>query len=371
MKLTVGLLVNPAAGLGGSVALKGSDGLADVAMARGAQPQAQQRALTTLAKLRGAPIRWLTLAGEMGATVCRQAQLKFQQLPLAVTPPTTARDTQAGAQALLQAGCDLLVFVGGDGTARDVLDAVGEQLVCLGIPAGVKMHSGVFSTSPTRAAALIERLCEGGLVSAMRAEVRDIDETALRQGQPNSRYYGELIVPELAGYLQATKVGGREDQALATEEIAQGVCERTAQTPQCLLLGPGGTLRDVKAALGLEPTLLGFDLWHPQGKHRLDLSRQDILDFDSWRTARLLVSFPHQQGVLFGRGNQQLSADMLAIWHQQQAIEVLATRAKLSSLEGNPLLVDSGSNRVDQALAGLWPVHAGFDDRLLYRVEAA
>lgn len=56
---------------------------------------------------------------------------------------------------MLGRGIDLLVFVGGDGTARDVVEVLDREVPVLGIPSGVKMYSGIFAASPEAAAELV------------------------------------------------------------------------------------------------------------------------------------------------------------------------------------------------------------------------
>ena len=241
--LTIGLLINPAAGVGGPAAMKGSDGSEAQARARelGVAPQAITRARTTFAELAGlyaskpqSLCRIITLSGSMGEDALTDLPLGSFSIDILSEPQipevSTASTTRAGVEALAPL-VDLLVFVGGDGTARDVLDALvasgvdkgdarGTNVPVLGIPAGVKMHSGVFATSPGSAAQLLALLIEGGLVAAHRAEVKDIDEAALRRGSVGSLSYGELLVPSVGGYLQHTKSAGKEVESLVLLEIA-------------------------------------------------------------------------------------------------------------------------------------------------------
>ena len=367
--LRVGLIINPIAGLGGPAALRGSDSVAiqRAALARGVQPRAAARTTAALREL--VPLRqqleWRTWGGAMGADVLRD--LGFDAIVLGSPhEPSTAADTRSAARALVSAEIDLLLFAGGDGTARDLAAEVPARVPVIGIPAGVKMHSGVFAVTPEDVAALIARLLRGELVSARIAEVRDVDEAALRQGRIATRYCGELSVPGVGGYLQHMKSGGREVEALVLEEIAAEVVERLANARGCVVLGPGSTMAAIKTRCGIEPTLLGFDVWRDGVQLGRDLDATALAAVVDDTTV-IVMSFTRGQGFLLGRGNQQLTADLLRriprgnLW-------VVGSRSKLATLQGRPLLVDSGAPDVDVKFAGLVEIVSGYDDVLLYRV---
>lgn len=366
--LKLGFLINPVAGIGGAVALKGSDGteVQQEARARGGQPRGADRAERALASARHAgEICWLTWAGNMGENVLAARGLAFQVIGAAAGDPTSA-DTRQAALALQDAGVDLLVFSGGDGTARDLLDALGQSLPVLGIPAGVKMHSGVFATTPERAGALLDALVDGGLVSLVPREVRDLDESAIAEGQIRPRYFGELMVPEPGGFLQHTKERGVESEPLAVNEIVAEVVERLAEEAAPVVLGPGSTLHAVKAALGFDGSLLGFDVWRAGQVIARDVDA-------AWleaelAEARLVLSFTRGQGFLIGRGNQQLAPGFLARIGRQ-SLWVVGTRTKLKSLRGRPLLIDTDDPALDRSWSGLVEVITGYQDALLYRLS--
>ena len=399
--LTIGLLINPAAGVGGPAAMKGSDGSEAQARARelGVAPQAITRARTTFAELAGlyaskpqSLCRIITLSGSMGEDALTDLPLGSFSIDILSEPQipevSTASTTRAGVEALAPL-VDLLVFVGGDGTARDVLDALvasgvdkGDPPVStvpvLGIPAGVKMHSGVFATSPGSAAQLLALLIEGGLVAAHRAEVKDIDEAALRRGSVGSLSYGELLVPSVGGYLQHTKSAGKEVESLVLLEIAAEVAESFAsETP--LVLGPGSTCFAVKEELldatpgsaSEQPTLLGVDVIQRGRLLQKDASATELLAVQQQHpTLNVIVSFSRAQGFLIGRGNQQLSPEFLEQL-PESSLHIVSSRTKLSSLAGRPLLVDSGQAALDQKFSGLRTLISGYQDHLLYLVQRA
>lgn len=369
--LRVGVIVNPIAGIGGPAALKGSDGseVQRAALARGVSPQAGARMRLALKPLTDVALRArfaiVTWGGGMGADVLAGLGLNVQVLGEPAVP-STAADTRAAARAMVAEGIDVLMFAGGDGTARDLTEVVPPALPVIGIPAGVKMHSGVFAVTPRDAGELLQRILQGGLVAAEMAEVRDVDEAALREGRIATRYHGELCVPRFGAYLQHVKVGGRELEELVLDEIAHAVSERLVGHRGLVILGPGSTLLAIKSHLGISGTLLG-----------VDLVRDGVLvgrDVDAAELARqvgpdtvLVISFTRNQGFLIGRGNQQLTPEVLRRIDRTK-IWVVGSRTKLKSLDGRPLLVDSGAADVDERLVGLFEIISGYEDVLLYRV---
>jgi predicted polyphosphate/ATP-dependent NAD kinase len=376
--LTFGLLVNPIAGLGGRAALKGSDGSDVQALARerGGAPRGVERALRALqaAGSSARRVRWLTWGGQMGAEVLAAADLRGTVLGQP-RHPSTAADTRVAALAMVAEGADLIVFGGGDGTACDLLEVLGQDVPVLGVPAGVKMHSGVFATTPQAAGEILRALVEGGLVRRALAEVRDLDEAALREGLVKPRYHGELAVPELGWFLQHTKESGRENEALALQEIIAEVLERMRGRPGTYVLGPGSTMAAVKESLGMTATLIGVDVLSVDS---LGNSTQSGVDVNAvWLESRLagagaaaalVLSFTRQQGFLLGRGNQQLSPAVLRRIGRDR-LWVLGTRTKLLSLEGRPLRIDTDDAELDRSWSGLVEVITGYEDSMLYRID--
>jgi predicted polyphosphate/ATP-dependent NAD kinase len=372
--LHIGLLVNPLAGLGGSLALKGSDGdqLRELAVELPAPERARARlrtvrALNILAASTH-PVRFTCWAGEMGETALQQVGLEFDVLGSVGAGLTSAADTRTAAGTLQAAGVDLLLFAGGDGTARDVYDAVGAGCPALGIPAGVKMHSGVFAVSPEAAGELLLRLAAGGLVGLVGQEVRDIDEEAFRRGEVRSRFYGEMLVPSEGHYLQHTKVGGRENADLAAADIASWQVENM-QPETTYLIGPGSTTAAIMAELDLPNTLLGVDVVRNHTLLATDANETQLLQLLATAPGpvRMLVTVIGGQGHLFGRGNQQFSPAVIRAVGLENIIVVTA-KSKITRLEGRPLLVDTNDAALDQALCGFRTINTGYDDHILYRI---
>ncbi|GAB3276940.1 ATP-NAD kinase family protein [Parahaliea aestuarii] len=373
-RLRIGLLINPLAGVGGSLAMKGSDGemIRERIAREGASLRSAERARRALSLLcaPGLQLSFVTWGGAMGQTVLEELGFAPAVLGRAEREPSSAADSRRAAAELSQA-CDLLVFVGGDGTARDVYDAVGEQQPVLGIPAGVKMHSAVFAVSPEAAGELLLQLARGGLVGLRRQEVRDIDETAFREGRVRTRFYGEMMVPGEGRFLQHTKVGGREDQVLVAADIAAWLAPEL--DPHTLyLLGPGSTTAALLEALGLPATLLGVDALRGGEILAADADESGLLALLAGHDgpAQIIVTAIGGQGHIFGRGNQQLSPLVIRAVGRQN-IRLIAAKSKIAALEGRPLLVDTNDPALDRELEGYYPVTTGYEDEILYRVAAS
>lgn len=364
----LGLIINPLAGIGGSVALKGSDGAdtARQALALGAIPRAGERALQALQALRGLEFECYCYPQEMG----EQAALAAGFNPIVVgsidSGQTCAEDSRRAAQQLVEQGVDLILFAGGDGTARDLYSAIAEQVPVLGIPAGVKIHSGVYAVTPRAAGEVVAMLIRGELVSLREQEVRDIDEQAFREGKVRAQYYGELLVPEEGRYVQRTKSSGKEVEELVLGDIAADVVE-TMEDGVCYVMGSGTTVAAVMDELGLANTLLGVDLVRDGELLGSDLRASELLELVGDQPARIVLTVIGGQGHIIGRGNQQLSPELLYRIGRENLI-VIATKTKLKQLEGRPLVIDSADPELAKNWAGLIRVITGYRDAVLYSV---
>lgn len=367
--MIVGLIVNPVAGLGGAVALKGSDG-ADVqarALALGAVPRAAARAAAALGALhsRRPGLRVRTVAGAMGedSAVAAGVPYEIAHHPRARTKSTSgtgAADTRAAVAAL--GGVDLLLFAGGDGTARDVLDG-GPRSPVLGVPAGVKVYSGCFGLSPFAAGAT----AAGFDGATVEAEVVDLDEEAYRSGRVGVRLYGILRVPAARARLSGRKTGSSAAPPGSAESIAREVA--ASMLPgTAYALGPGATTLAVGRELGLELTPLGVDVVRDGAVLASDVTEQTLLTLAMSQVTHGVLSVIGGQGFVIGRGNQQFSPRVLA---RLAGITVLATRQKLAALGGRPLLVDSGDLAADAAFGGHTRVVTGHRESVMYRIQSA
>lgn len=364
----LGLIVNPMAGLGGAIALKGSDDLQsmDQALSLGAVPRANERSLQALEVLQGLDIEVVTYPEEMGEAVARQAGFQPVVLGAIQTQLTTAEDTERAAQELQEYGVDLLLFAGGDGTARNICNAVDEALPVLGIPAGVKIHSGVYAVTPKAAGEVVAMLVRGELVTLAPHEVRDIDEEQFRAGRVQAKYYGELNVPVEHRYVQAVKESGKEQEALVLDDIAAGFIDNMEDGVR-YIMGSGGTVAAIMEQLGLDNTLLGVDVIEDGELIASDCTAQQLLELTEGHETRLVITLIGGQGHIIGRGNQQLSPELLMRIGRSN-IQLVATKTKLKDLDGRPLIVDSGNQDVNKMLAGMLPVQTGYEDFVLYRV---
>lgn len=365
--MKIALLVNPFAGLGGPAGLKGSDGADTVSLAqqRGVVSRIPQRIAPVLEELRGSEV--ITVAGKMGAHWASEAGLQVKLVDLVVPDMTTPEHTREAVQLLCQHSPDLLLFAGGDGTARDVLDAIPEGQVVLGIPCGVKMHSAVFANNPAAAKDIVKQMLNKQLLTVVAAEVRDIDETAFRAGTVKSRYYGEMWVPESLRYMQQVKSGGKEDEAIVVEDIAADFIANM-DPEMTYLMGSGSTTAAIMRQLDLPNTLLGVDVIRDHEVLIEDAFESQLAELASKQVCKIVVTIIGGQGHLFGRGNQQFSPRVIRAVGLDNII-VVATKTKLEGLP-NGIVVDTSDRELDEALSGYIKVITGFEDAVLCPVSA-
>ncbi len=371
----LGLIVNPYAGLGGSVGLKGSDGdaIRAEAFARGAEPRAMQRmerALQIVADF-NQQVEIICFAGDMGETSARAAGFATHVIGAAQQQPSSAQDTCAVADALMQHGVDLILFAGGDGTARLIADVVGTSQPVLGVPCGVKMHSGVYANAPEAAGQILKQLLTGVLVNIVERDVKDIDEEAFRNGQVRARFYGTLLVPEDSQFLQQVKNAGTERDELAQLDVAQEMIEQL-QPDTLYFVGPGSTTHLFLQELGLEGSLLGVDLVLNNELVATDVSASQILiHLDQFSgPVKMIITAIGGQGHILGRGNQQFTPAILRRIGKEN-IHIIAARGKILALNGRPLLVDTNDPELDAAFGGYRQVITGYRETIMYPVGYA
>ena len=376
--MKLGFVVNPLAGIGGSVALKGSDGkdIVEQALSRGAQPQAEARATVAMQQITSVDkLTILTADNSMGVNVLRVLNLPCEVVYKADLQ-TSAEDTKNVIRQFVKRSVDLIVFAGGDGTARDVLDILDSELnssiPVIGIPAGVKMHSAVYAVTPSRAGELINLILDGEPMSLHEAKVMDLDEQAFREGKVNARCYGYLSVPVDDTRMQLMKQGGLNYHDISVQDIATDIIE-TMEQDVFYLIGSGSTTAEIMNQLFLQNTLLGIDIVRNQELIASDVGEQEILKIINNYPVKIVLSIIGGQGHVFGRGNQQLSAEV--IYHVidqhmgRDNIIIIANNEKLRSLNKRPMIADTGDADLDEKLAGLYSVITGYQQKTLYRLN--
>lgn len=365
--MRIAFVVNPVAGMGGSVGLKGTDGQDTLkeAVARGAKPIAPERAVQALftVKARRLDLEFITCAGQMGEEELRRAGITAEVVysPGTETGPD---DTRNAVKEFLRKWPDLIIFAGGDGTARDVLETAGTSVPIVGIPAGVKMHSAVFVTTPESLGDLVESFARNRLTKD--AEIMDVDEDSFRRGVLEARLYGYARVPDDAVNMQSSKAvyhsGSADDEAA---EIGQYMAE-TMDPDTAYILGPGSTTAAIARHMGLEKTLLGVDVVKDGRVVAADASEEKLLELLGQHAKAMVVVTPiGSQGFIFGRGNQQISAKVLRAVGPKKVC-VVATPTKLAH---TPMLrVDTGDAELDSSYRGSIRVVTGYKRRKLVRV---
>ena len=358
----LGLLVNPDAGLGGRLGLKGSDGQAKLARSMGAEDRSGPRMKAMLEHFSSIhrasfdEISWVTSEGRMGTDWLPESEIGSINTVHSSSGGTSAADTQDAVNALLDSEIDLLVYAGGDGNTRDVVAALetaeSSETPVIGVPTGVKMHSGCFAASPKAAAEALSSWLIGDLLLAS-TEVLDLDEDLYRQGKWVVRLYAEAMTPSSPRWMQGSKqrveVSGEED---TTEGLADHIREILVTDDRMIIWGSGGTLRKIGEMNGFEPTTLGIDATTGKEQVGTDLSESDLLELLSEHDGptTLLLSPMGGQGFLIGRGNLQLSPQVLRLIGIDNILGVV-TPAKLLSVR--KLRIETGDSELDAEFAAM------------------
>ena len=367
---SLGFIVNPVAGLGGRVGLKGSDGLTIQQRARdlGAIPEVFDRAEDALQELKtraGQPDKLVTCPGEMGENVAVRCGFSPVIIGGISQGMTTAADTRRAAQEMLKHGVDLIMFAGGDGTARDIYEAVGDSVPVIGIPAGVKVHSAVFGVNSSCAGKIAAQFLNDEIHTLRNAEVMDIDEDAYREGIVSPRLDGYLRIPYQRRLVQARKSPNPVSEKATLQAIALDVIDHMDES--YYIIGPGTTTQPILTRLGLKKTLIGVDVIRKQESVITDANEKLLLDILEHSNAKVVVTPIGGQGFIFGRGNQQISPKVLEKVGLENIIVVSAPE-KIHSLGGRPLLVDTGDPEIDQALSRHIKVITGYGESIIYPV---
>jgi predicted polyphosphate/ATP-dependent NAD kinase len=376
-RLKMGFIVNPIAGMGGRVGLKGTNGVAKRAVALGAKPIAPNRAKDFLRKLKFLEIEktidLLACPGSMGENEAKAVGFQATILPMRLMSETTAEDTKTAVRLLFQANVDLIVFVGGDGTARDIFDALHKLgksgvVLVLGVPSGVKMYSGIFAVDSSETAEVVKAFVEGA-AQVMDFEIMDADESAIRQDRFSVRLYGFLKGPFVPLRLQGVKqvspetLDEHENQMAVAKFIVEDMDEKGTY-----ILGPGTTAKCIADLLEVEKTVLGVDIYQ-NGTVVRDVNERKILEtIKDFKNVWIVLSPIGRQGMLFGRGNQQITPEIVKQVGKERII-VAATKSKIQGIEGGFLRVDTGDAETDKMLRGYIKVATDYREWRLMQVK--
>jgi predicted polyphosphate/ATP-dependent NAD kinase len=367
MKKIIGLIVNPVAGMGGSVGLKGTDGeMFKKSLGLGAKTVTPARTKDFLTHIKNKQeIIIYTAPGKMGEEHVSSFDIQLEVIGT-INEETTAEDSKKIALEMLNSGIDLLIFVGGDGTARDIYDAVDSKIPVIAVPSGVKVFSSVFAVSARAAAEILDAFIEGTDIT--EEEVLDIDESAFREGKLASRLYGSLLVPNVRNFLQAGKEASSTSSSSIEnkKDVAQYIVE--GMDHEILyLLGPGTTVKAVTDELKLNKTLLGIDAIFDGELVDADLNEKGILElFKKYKKKKIVVTPLGGNGFIFGRGNKQFTPEVIKKIGKENII-IVGTKDKVNSLDC--LRVDTGNFEVDELFFGYIKVIIGYKEEMLMEVK--
>lgn len=368
--MKLGFIVNPIAGMGGRVGLKGTDGeeVLKKALELGAVPESgdkAKRALEVLIPLKD-ELEIFTYPGSMGEDIGKELGFKTRVLgeEKANTGP---QDTEEAVKEMLENKVELVLFAGGDGTARNVYNVVGDKIPVIGIPAGVKIHSGVYANYPKAAGQVALKFFQGDLLNLKEVEVMDIDEEAFRDGQVMAKLYGYMRVPFEPDLVQNQKSGGVEGEESALDGISDKIIEGMEEDT-FYIIGSGTSTRPIMDKLGLDNTLLGIDIIRNKELIASDVNEQEILDHIGDDKAKIIVTVVGGQGYILGRGNQQLSAKVIKKVGKEN-LQIIATKRKLMELGRKPLLVDTGDEEVNKMFAGYMKVRTSYTEEIVHMVK--
>ncbi|MFX1349379.1 MAG: ATP-NAD kinase family protein [Promethearchaeota archaeon] len=364
----IGLIINPIAGMGGSVGLKGTDGaIFKEAIKLGATPVTPIRANELLLNVKNKEKIFLLVApGKMGADIVRDIEIKFRIIG-EIGKETTKEDTKRIAKQMVRENVDLLIFCGGDGTARDIFDSIGLDKPVLALPAGVKMFSSIFAINPRAAAEIVDKFIEE-TIETQEKEVLDIDENLVRQDILQSKLYGYLKVPKIRKLIQSGKVGAGFGRTVEEnkQEIAQFIIDNM-QPDILYLLGPGTTIKTITDNLNLPKTLLGIDAIYMRQIVGKDLNEKGILELlNDYDKINIIISPVGGQGFIFGRGNKQITPKIIEFIGKNNII-IIATTDKMRELDC--LRVDTGNFETDELLKGFGKVITGYKEELIVKIE--
>ena len=363
----IGLIINPIAGLGGTVGLKGTDDIYKEAIALGAKPKAiaKTRKVLELFNFNGEYI-FYTASGDMGEKLLQEMGVNYECSYIS-QKETSCNDTIKCAELFLKKGVDLIVFSGGDGTARDIYNAIGKKIPVIGIPAGVKMQSAIFAKNPRKASNLINKFLINGIY-LKECEVIDLDEELYRRGEIQVKLYGYLNVPYDKTLLQNKKSRTLSSERNNQKQIAYDICDNMHEDI-LYIIGPGSTTKAIMENLSLNNTLIGVDLIYNKKVIKNDVTEIEIIEeISKYKKVIIIITPIGGQGYIFGRGNQQISDKVLRNIRKEN-ICIVATKMKLVGLKNEPLLMDTGSLEINEKFKGYYKVVTGYKERAIQKLS--
>lgn len=370
--MKLGFIVNPIAGMGGRVGLKGTDGkeILEKALSLGAVPESPDKAKKALKVL--LPIKdklkIYTYPGNMGEEEAKS--VGFEPIVLETNKKEFgAEDTEQAARTMVEMGVDIILFAGGDGTARNIYNAVGDKVPVIGIPAGVKIHSAVYASHPKAAGQIVLKYLQDDHIETKEAEVMDIDEEAFREGIVTARLYGYMMIPLEPELIQTNKSSGIGSEEDALDGISDRIIEEMEEDQDVFyIIGSGTSTRPIMEKLGLPNTLLGIDIVKNKELISSDANEKKILEVIGDNKAKIVVTVIGGQGYIFGRGNQQISSEVIKKVGKEN-IRIIASKNKIQSLEGRPLLVDTGNEETNKMFNGYMKVLMNYYSESIEKVE--
>lgn len=368
----IGFIINPIAGIGGKVGLKGSDGedIQRLAFEKGAEMEAEKKTKIALEYLLDIDdkIKFYTAPSIMGENLIKEMGFEYTVVG-DIDKKTTYKDTEIIANKLKEYDLDLLVFSGGDGTARNIYNAIGLSIPVIGIPAGVKIHSAVYANNPGNGGeAIKEYLLDEDTISLRENEVMDIDEELFRQNRVEAKLYGYLMVPEYDNLIQNHKTGTAIDGD-SVLGIMDEIVELTEDNEDSyFLFGTGSTNYNIMKGMGLEGSLLGVDIVHNGKVILLDGTEEEIYNTIKDKDSFIIVTIIGGQGHILGRGNQQLSPRVIREVGVENLV-IVSTATKINELGNKPLLVDTSDPELDKEIAGYRKVIVNWGQASVRRIE--
>lgn len=370
--MLIGLIVNPIAGIGGPAGLKGSDSeeIQKLAVSLGSEYRSNEKTKVALTQLMEEKnqLMFLTGAGLMGEDVVKSLGFSYQVLD-EKKERTSSEDTLRLAVKMKEKNVDLIIFSGGDGTARDIYNAIGLSIPCVGIPAGVKIHSAVYANNPKDAGVLVKQfVAQSGKIPTVDCEVMDIDEDKFRQNIVDAKLYGYLKIPFARNLMQQSKASikfSEHDLHGIADEIIERMSKEDDNT--CYIFGTGSTTNTILEKIGLEGSLLGVDVVFRKKVVIKDGAERDIYEYIRGKNIILIITVIGGQGHIFGRGNQQLSPRVIR-QIKKENVWIVATADKLYSLRDNLLHVDTSDTDLDDELAGYWRIIVGWHEEIVCQV---